>query len=211
MRTCWIVLCAQAAALAAVPGRDSVPVYFIANQGQAPAAVRFMTKSPGCTAWFLDDGVVLRAAGGTVRMCFEGAATSAALEGRQPLAGRANFLTGEAGAWRLGVPLFGQVSYRNLYPGIDMVFGGSRRDLKSEFLVAPGADPSRISLRYVGAGKLRIEDDGSLWIPVDGAPFREQAPLAYQERGGRRLSVESRFRLAPSGALGFALGAYTSE
>src|ERR1039458_9246180 len=208
MRTCWIVLFAQAAALAAGPGRDSVPVFFMANQGQAPAAVRFMTKSPGITAWFVDHAVVLRAAGGTVRMCFEGAGTSAALEGQEPLAGKANFLTGDADAWRLGVPLFGKVSYRNLYPGIDMVFGGGGRDLKSEFLVAPGADPSRISLRYAGAGKLRIEDDGSLWIPVNGEPFREQAPLVYQERGGRRLSVESRFRLAPSGALGFALGAY---
>src|ERR1039458_8747718 len=208
MRTCWIVLFAQAAALTAAPGRDSVPVFFIANHGQAPAAVRFMTKSPGITAWFLDDAVMLRAAGGTVRMSFEGAGTSAALEGQQPLAGRANFLTGEGGAWRLGVPLFGKVSYRSVYPGIDMVFGGGGRDLKSEFLVAPGADPSRIWLRYVGAGKLRIEDDGSLWIPVDGEPFREQAPLVYQERDGRRLSVDSRFLLAANGALGFALGAY---
>ena len=208
MRTCWIVLFAQAAAFAAAPGGDTVPVFFIANQGQAPSAVRFMTKSPGITAWFLDDGVVLRAAGGTVRMSFEGAETSAAPEGRQPLAGRANFLTGNADAWRLGVPLFGKVSYRNLYPGIDMVFGGGGRDLKSEFLVAPGADPSRISLRYVGAGKLRIEDDGSLRIPMNGEPFREQAPLVYQERDGRRLLVESGFLLAPSGALGFRLGAY---
>ena len=208
MRTCWIVLFTQAAALAAAPGGDSVPVFFIANQGQAPAAVRFMTKSPGITAWFLDDAVMLRAAGGTVRMSFEGAGTSAALEGQQPLAGRANFLTGEGDAWRLGVPLFGKVSYRNVYPGIDMVFGGGGHDLKSEFLVAPGSDPSRISLRYVGAGKLRIEDDGSLRIPVNGEPFREQAPLVYQERGGRRLLVESRFRLAANGALGFELGAY---
>src|ERR1017187_7275483 len=190
MRTCWIVLFAQMAALAAGPGRDSVPVFFIANHGQAPAAVRFMTKSPGITAWFLDDAVVLRAAGGTVRMSFEGAETSAALEGRQPLAGKANFLTGEGDAWRLGVPLFGKVSYRNVYPGIDMVFGGGGHDLKSEFLVAPGSDPSRISLCYVGAGKLRIEDDGSLRIPLNGEPFREQAPLVRSEE--RRVGKEGR-------------------
>ena len=156
MRTSWIVLFAQAAALAASPGRDSVPLFFIANQGQAPASVRFMTKSPGITAWFLDDGVVLRADGGTVRLSFEGAARSATLEGRQPLAGRANFLTRDARARRLDVPLFGSVFYRNLYPGIDLVFGAGGRDLKSEFLVAPGSDPSRISWRYLGAGTPRI-------------------------------------------------------
>jgi len=208
MRTCWIVLFAHAAALAAAPGRDSVPVFFIANQGQAPTAVRFMTKSPGITAWFLDDAVVLRVGGETVRLCFEGATRAVTLEGRQPLEGRANFLTRDAESRRLGVPLFGKVFYRNLYPGIDMVFGGGGRDLKSEFLVAPDADPSRIALRYTGAGKLRIEADGSLSIPMSGEPLREQAPLVYQERDGQRQLVESRFHLAPNGALGFALGEY---
>ncbi|MGA3018708.1 MAG: SBBP repeat-containing protein, partial [Bryobacteraceae bacterium] len=208
MRTSWIVLFAQAVALAAALGHDSVPVFFIANQGQEPAAVRFMAKSPGITAWFLDDAVVLRAGGQTVRLCFEGAARSATLEGRQPLEGRANFLTRDAASRRVGVPLFGNVFYRNLYPGIDMVFGAGGRDLKSEFLVAPGADPSRISLRWVGAGTPGIEGDGSLSIPMNREPLREQAPLVYQERDGRRLLVESRFRLAPNGALGFALGPY---
>ena len=208
MRTSWIVVFAQAAALAASPGRDSVPVFFIANQGQAPAAVRFMAKSPGITAWFLDDGVVLRVGGQTVRLCFEGAARSATLEGRQPLEGRANFLARDAESRRLDVPLFGKVFYRNLYPGIDMVFGGGGRDLKSEFLVAPGAEPSRIRLRYVGAGTPRIEADGSLSIPMNQEPLREQAPLVYQERDGRRLLVDSRFRLDANGAMGFALGAY---
>lgn len=151
MRISWIVFLAQIAALAAVPGRDSVPVFFIANQGQAPAVVCFMTKSPGVTAWFLDDAVVLSAGGGMLRISFDGSQASVALQGRQPLAGKANFLTGDADTWRLGVPLFGKIVYRNLYPGIDMTFGGNRRDLKSEFLVVPGADPSQILVRYGGA------------------------------------------------------------
>jgi Beta-propeller repeat len=211
MRTCWIVLLAQAAALAAAPVHDSVPVFFIANQGQAPSAVRFMAKSPWITAYFLEDEVVLRASGGTVRMHFEGAGPRSSMEGQQPLSATANFLTGDAEAWRVGVPLFGKVAYRRLYPGIDMVFGGGGRDLKSEFLVAAGADPSRIAMRYEGAGRLRISEDGSLWIPVDGQRFREEAPVIYQERDGVRVPVEGRFRLGSNNTLGFELGQYDHD
>jgi len=204
-QTCWIILFLQTAALAAGPGNEPMPVFFLANQGQAPPAVRFMTKSPGITAWFLEDSVVLRAAGETLQLRFEGAAPST-LEGRQPLPGKANFLTG--GERRLGIPLFGQVAYRDLYAGIDMVFGSGGQNLKSEFLIAPGADPSRIALRYIGSGRPTIQPDGSVLIPMGASPLHEQAPLVYQDGDRGRILVESRFRLDAQGALGFDLGPY---
>jgi hypothetical protein len=43
--------------------------------------------------------------------------------------------------WPTGVPTDGQVAPRNVYPGIDLVDHGSRRDLEYDFVVAPGADP----------------------------------------------------------------------
>src|ERR1035437_1646027 len=72
--------------------------------------------------------------------------------------------------------LYGGVVYRSLYPGIDMIYGADGRNLKSEFVVAPRADPSAIRVRYLGGGKLRIGEDGSLAIPAGAEEFREQAP-----------------------------------
>jgi hypothetical protein len=100
------------------------------------------------------------------------------------------------------------VAYRALYPGIDMVSGGEGRDLKSEFVVAPGADPSRIRVRYAGAGGVRIEEDGALAIPVDGRELREQAPSIDQEQSGERVAVEGRFALDVDGAVRFVVGDY---
>jgi hypothetical protein len=45
-------------------------------------------------------------------------------------------------------------------------------------------------------------------IPVDGQELREQAPLAYQERAGRRIPIDCRFALFPDGTVGFTAGAY---
>ena len=57
-----------------------------------------------------------------------------------------------------------------------MVYEAAGQNLKSEFVVAPRADPSAIRLRYLGGGRLRIEEDGSLAIPAGDAEFREAAP-----------------------------------
>src|SRR5437762_10993209 len=131
----WITGCA---ALSANSG-DTVPLVFIANQGQAPASVRFMVKGSGLTAFFSPREARFRSGDAFLRVQFEGAAHAVAIEGLQQLAGRANFIIGPEEEWRVGVPLYDGIVYRDLYPGIDMVYGGLRQDLKSEFVVAPGA------------------------------------------------------------------------
>jgi len=170
-----------------------------------------MTKGSGLTAWFLPDEVLLNIAGTPVRMRFQGAQRDARVEGLDALPGKANFLTGGANQWRLDVPLFGRVVYRQLYPGIDMVYGGNGRNLKSEFVVAPGADPSQIAVRYLGAGTVRINAGGALVIPLDGQPLLEEPPRIYQERDGKTEEVEGRFELAADGSVRFHVGPYDAS
>jgi hypothetical protein len=208
MRNLLVALIANGAALAANPVKDAVPLFFIANQGQAPAAVRFMAKGSGLTAYFSPGEALFRVAGRSVRMQFEQANPSPRVEGMERLPGHANFLIGEPRDWRSDVPLYGTVVYRELYPGIDMFFSGQGRDLKSGFVVAPGADPSRIRLRYAGGDGVRVEESGALVIPVNGQELREQAPSIYQERRGERVAVEGRFALDGDGAVRFLVGDY---
>ena len=224
--TLLLLLSAAGAALAAGnPDGKSVPLVFIANQGQAPPAVRFMVKGSGLTAFFTPGEARFRAGDAAVSLQFAGATPSVEVEGLDPLTGQANFLIGPQEEWRLGVPLYGGIIYRDLYPGIDMVYGASRRDLKSQFVVAPGADPAQIRLRYAGAGEPRIDESGALVIPLsnleENASFeknsgsnkngrrelREQAPFLYQERDGRRVPVDGRFSLT-GGTVGFIVNDY---
>ena len=210
MRNLLLALIANGAALAANPPKGAVPLFFIANRGQAPPAVRFMAKGSGLTVYFSPGEALFRVAGRSVRMQFEQANPSPRIEGMERLPGHANFLIGAQRNWRPDVPLYGAVAYRELYPGIDMVYGGEGRDLKSEFVVAPGADPSRIRVRYAGAGAggVRVAEDGALAIPVDGRELREQAPSIYQERSGRRVAVAGRFAVDADGAVRFQVGDY---
>ncbi len=207
-RTLLLAFFLNRALLAVTPGPDAVPLFFIPNQGQAASPVRFMVKGSGLTAHLLPGEIELRIAGLHVSMRFEGANPGHRVEGNQALPGRVNFLTGSEADWRVDLPVYGSVVYRELYPGIDMEYGAAGRYLKSEFLVAAGADASRIRVRYVGAGDPWIDGDGSLVVPVEGTELRERAPLVYQERAGVRQLVAGRFLIHSDGTVGFWLGDY---
>ena len=99
--------------------------------------------------------------------------------------------------------------YRDLWPGIDLVFRGRGADLKYELHVAPGADPSRIRLAYDGGGALSLGHDGDLRLVTALGSLRDPRPQISQMHDGRRVAVESRYALDPAtGTFGLALGAF---
>jgi Beta-propeller repeat len=179
------------------PRYGQIPVVFIANRGQVHHSVRFTAKSPGFTAYFTAEEVVIDVLSATVRMRYLGANVSPDLGGLDLQEGKANYLIGnDPSKWQTDVPLFGRVVYRDLYPGIDMFYSSSARQLKSEFVVAPGADPSRIQIAYTGVAGIRIDEAGGLIFRTPDGELREAAPVIYQEAEGRRDPVKGAFRVS---------------
>ena len=207
-RTFLLILILDGTALALAGGNTEVPVFFVANEGQSHSPARFVANGSGLTAYFLPGEIALGAGGMKVVMRFEGANPNHVIEGNGHLAGHANFLTGGETNWRVDLPLYKSVIYRELYPGIDMEYGGAERNLKSEFLVAPGADPSQICVRYVGAGDPSLDADGSLVLSLAGRELRERAPLVFQELAGVKMFVTGRFLIHDDGSVGFNLDEY---
>ncbi len=105
------------------------------------------------------------------------------------MAAKVNFFLGAA-AWKTDVPTYAKVVYRDLYPGIDMIYGGTGRQVKSEFLVAAGADPSLIRLEY--SEPVSLDPQGNL---MAGDLFREDAPEIYQRIGSKNVKIAGRYRL----------------
>ncbi|MGO9258510.1 MAG: SBBP repeat-containing protein [Bryobacteraceae bacterium] len=200
---------------AAEPVADKMPLFFVENAGQASAPVHFVAQGSGGSAWFSPGEVAFRAGDVLVRISAVGSNPAAAIEGVDRLSASANFLIGPEEDWRIGVPLYRSIAYRDLYPGIDMIYGSDGRNLKSQYVVQPGADPSLIRIAYLGAGRPMIDESGALTISVDGSVdgyrLREEPPLIYQIRGGRRESVPGRFAVAMDGAVRFVLGRYDAS
>jgi hypothetical protein len=195
-------------AVCAAAAGPNVPVFFVANPGQAPGAVRFIAKGSGVTAYFLPREIQLCAHRARMRMQFQGANPSAALEGAGSLPGRANFLIGTVSGWHRDLPTFEAIRYRNLYSGIDMIYSSAGVRLKSEFIVAPGADPRQIRIHYRGAGVPAVQPDGSLSLAAGDWNLTEAAPSIYQESGGNKAKIQGRYVIHHDGSVGFALGHY---
>jgi hypothetical protein len=131
-----------------------------------------------------------------VRLTYEGANPRPTIEGLTPLPGGANFFLGnDPTQWQSNVPTYDGIVYRALYPGIDLVYRGTDGQLKSEFIVAPGADPDQIRLRYQGADSISIRSDGALVIQTDAGELVEAPLLIYQEVNGVHQEVEGRYLL----------------
>ena len=71
------------------------------------------------------------------------------------------FIGNDPKKWRSGIPTYGKVEYPQIYPGVDLVFYGNQRQLEYDFVVAPGADPSRIAWRIDGA-RASVDAEGNL-------------------------------------------------
>jgi len=124
-----------------------------------------------------------------------------------------SYFKGAPDEWHTGLPTYRRIVYRELWPGVDLVFYGTVNELKYEFLVHPGADVGRIRLAYRGA-EVRRAADGALEVVTPVGGFSDAAPTAYQEVEGRRLPVtvgytlRGRERDSEAVEIAFALGDY---
>jgi hypothetical protein len=148
-----------------------------------------------------------------VKLDFVGASPGVRPNAEDPTPAVVSYFKGPREQWKTGVKTYSSLVYRDLWPGIDLVFAGSGSRLKYTFLVGPGADPERIQLAYRGATAVRLTGAGELDISTPAGDFRDEKPYAYQDIEGRRVEVEAAYALnpeAPTEAQGFrfSLGAY---
>ena len=69
---------------------------------------------------------------------------AASVTGGDELPGKVNYLIGnDPRQWHTDLPTYSKVRYRDVYPGIDLVYYGNQSgQLEYDFVVAPGADPA---------------------------------------------------------------------
>ena len=190
-----------------------LPVSFEPNRGQSDPRVRFLARGNGYGVFLTDHEAVLSLRGKgssatAVRIRALAANSHPEVVGERLLPGRVNYLRGrDPRGWQTGLPSYGAVRYRGLYPGIDQIFYGSQGRLEYDYIVAPAADPGRIGLTFAGAKKISVDRGGDLLLAVAGGTVRQPRPFAYQEVGAERDAVDVRYVLDGS-RVSFAIGRY---
>lgn len=208
---------------------DKLPLRFEPNRGQTDPEVKFLSRGAGYGLYLTSREAVLalskpappaRVASGdgnhrggppaaVIRMRPLGANPNPQLAAGNRLAGHSNYLTGsDATRWRTGVPGYASVTYRGVYPGVDLVYRGGQSKLEYDFVVAPGADPGTIAVGFGGARKLSLDSRGDLILHTAAGRIRQQRPFVYQRYGQARRRVSGRYVLEGKQRIGFRVGGY---
>lgn len=119
-----------------------------------------------------------------------------------------SYFKGKPEEWHTGLPTYSRIIYRDLWPGIDLAYCGTANRLKYEFVVHPGADPTRICLAYRGAESISIDESGRLHVLTPVGGFNDDAPVAYQDVAGKRTDVQLAYRVDGVSGHGFEVGEY---
>ena len=196
-----------------------LPLYFVPNRGQADRQVDFYVQGSRTNAYFTPGGVTYRLTSGrkknrrawAVKLDFVGADRVTPV-GRDRTSATVSYFKGPRSNWETAIPTYSEIVYRDLWPGIDLVYTGTGGALKYTFVVHPGADPSDIRLAYRGARSVEPDSGGGLKVATPIGSFTDEAPVSYQSGLGGRVGVDSPFALGPARrrrrAFGFNVGDY---
>lgn len=191
----------------AAAGEISLPLFFIPNQGLTNAQFRYLAHTPGLRAGFGKDSIAFQLPASRIQLDFRGANRDVDPTPGRSLQGHANFFNGSAPEqWQTSLPTLAEIRYHDLYPGIDLIYSGAGGELKSEFHVAPGADPGRIVFHY--SQPIALDHNGDLLAGDGSGQLRERAPDAYRQTENGRVKVPARYRLLDAYSAAFELGSY---
>jgi len=207
---------ARAHADAPIPELPSTGISFEVNRGQSQAGVSFVVRGFDGVAAVTKLGELLlpsstapgASAANVLRMRLVGAKAPVAVVPWGELAGRANYFGPGFGAGGVtDVKRYRGVTYTHVYPGIDVAYYGSGRELEYDFIVHPGARPATIALSFEGSVGLSVDASGALRVAHAGGSWVHRAPIAYQELTGKRTLVRSVYRIEGN-LVRFDLGTY---
>jgi len=102
------------------------------------------------------------------------------------------FLGNDSSRWKTGLSSFETVTYKDVYPGIDVRYYSDAGQLKYDLIIEPGADISAIRLKYEGVDKLSLKND-QLLIRTSTGEVREKEPYSFRIKDGYKEVVECKF------------------
>jgi hypothetical protein len=216
----WMLLIsASVAAVGAAPvlasALKSLPLVFEENLGQSHPRVRFVARGAGFDTFLTDEGANIvvgqsnRDRDSVIQIRpFQGR-KSAIPQASDPLPGKTNYLLGDdPSRYIVDAKTFARVKYESIYPGIDIVFYGTHRELEYDLVVAPRANPQAIALELRGIDRLTLSSEGSLALHTPSGDVEFRKPVAYQDIRGTRRDVDIRYARLGKNRIGFRLGRY---
>lgn len=195
---CAVIALGFAAPAHAAVDPGALPLSFVANAGQTDERARFVAQGGGYGFFFTDRGVTLTLTrrdeaepplawlarssplpalpsgpdAVALELCFAGGKRHPQIDATGRMPATVSYLREGV----TGLATYRTLTYRDVWPGIDVSFSGEHGALDYAFHVAPGADPGAIALDYRGADGLSVTPDGKLAIATGAGTLTTTKP-----------------------------------
>ncbi|MFZ8859776.1 MAG: hypothetical protein ACO2PP_04650, partial [Thermocrinis sp.] len=173
---------------------------WVKNEGQWDEEVLFSAPGYFGTTWIAKDGQLVHTAvkgkeswviserwvGGKVK----------SITPEEELPTRVSFFVGnDPSKHKTNLPTYRYVSLGEVWSGIEVKLKATQKTVEKLFYIKPGADPSKIVVEVNGAEGLRLSKDGEIIIQTSLGELKLSKPIAWQEKDGKKLSVEVSYKL----------------
>lgn len=102
------------------------------------------------------------------------------------------FIGNDESKWATGCQLSQAVTYKNIYPNIDVRYYSDGDHLKYDIIVHPGGNVSNIALQYAGVEKVQVKNK-ELVINTSVGDVKELYPYSYQVLETGRQTVDCKY------------------
>ncbi len=104
------------------------------------------------------------------------------------------FFGSNADTWASQVYAYREISYPEIYDGIDLKLYTLGNSIKYDLIISSGSDPKKIQIEYAGSESLQLSA-GDLVIDAKLAEIIEKKPIAFQWINGEKKFIAAEYQL----------------
>ena len=126
---------------------------------------------------------------------FEGTSNNVQAIPEKALSTYNNYFVGnDSTKWESKCGIYLSVTYKNIYPNIDLHYYTNAGTLKYDFVIHPGGNADDIKMKYEGADRLEVKNK-ELIIGTSVGDSKELYPYTYQVQGETRQTLDCRYEV----------------
>ena len=120
------------------------------------------------------------------------------------------FIGNDPSKWAANCRVYAALTYKNVYPNIDVRYYSDQGRLKYDLVIHPGGNVNNIALKYEGIDRLTVENK-ELLIKTSVGEVKELHPYSYLVNELTKEEVECRFQLSENNTVRFKVRNYSSN